>query len=1285
LRLPDGAEVRYDYDGRGRLVRVRYPGGEQVSHHYEDSVQPFRLTGTTYPDGRRSRHRYDVQGRVVSTQADDRIAARRVELQYSGDPQADVGTTVLRALDGEGRYQWRRLASGQNVLTESSGSGCAQCPPVGWRLRWSERGEPIELGDWRLRYDALGRLTELSQAVNMQSDSSAGGGLQWRLAYASADPLASPSVIDAPSVIAGLRRITEFRHNERDQTVLRVERGHVPEGDGSRERFRAVRIDYADSGPSGGKPTRVSLVEGPWPPPDNVPGGDQKAESKRGPVKGSVADPAQAQRGTYRGRGLGSVIDRYLDPAGLPDAAAVHHYRWDERRRLSSVDYGQDVRHEIERDDLARPVLERLPDLRERHWRYDAAWNPDGLALEPPAGARYSRASPQAQPASPVSSQPTRPLPVGLTLHTAGTRHFIDADGQHTVQRLDDFGRIVEERINGALWRHVRYDSAGRPAELTRASGVVEHLRFDAAGRLRERERRSGEQSESTLFDWRGLRLEALRHPHQSTRVLSDPDGRITHLEHTVGVHTVRLAQHYDTDGRLARRDLGDGRSLIYGYDAQGRAQSVRLQPRGAGQPEVDLLRASYRSDGLAAGEFLGRAVFSDRHYDAQRRLTRLTWQTQSVLSRTSASLASRLGLNSPGGFARAPIEDWTLEWDRYGRIASVARGLVEDRYGFDAWGRIVVRERHERVPGAPGAHQHQSATRALHREYFAYSPAGHLYRRLDRQGQTHRYAHSATPGPSQTVAVADLIMRYGLSDRIEAIARADRPDQTIARYRYNALGERVTKTLVFQGGAEQTTHYLYHGRQLVAELDGEGRIRRHYVYWAGRVAAIIEPDPRGDHERVYFVLGDHLGTPRSVVDSGGSLVWQIDADLHAGAAKTRGKFDLAIRFPGQYFDPESGLHDNYQRSYDPRTGRYLEPDPMGLAGGWNRYAYAGGNPLQAVDPLGLILFAFDGTGNTDPARAPDTLSNVARLYSLYDASQRHYMNGVGIPLPDQGIGGGRLDVLDAGSARHRVDRMLERLNDDVQRSAAGARIQVDVIGFSRGAAMARDFANTVAQRIRSGHYTSLQRCVSLNFIGLWDTVAQFGLDGQANDRWNLSIPPEAHVVVHALAVNEHRALFPGESILSTVGTDPGQGRRLELGFIGDHADIGGSHADGDLSDVALSWMYDQALAAGLPLAGLSTEWRTVSSPLLHDARSLISPGGDRILRTRDEQGNTAREALQRDAAVAGMNWATSQPMIGYFPYRLRGGDGRATLAGRVDMQAYGSWLSEQYALDVVY
>lgn len=61
-----------------------------------------------------------------------------------------------------------------------------------------------------------------------------------------------------------------------------------------------------------------------------------------------------------------------------------------------------------------------------------------------------------------------------------------------------------------------------------------------------------------------------------------------------------------------------------------------------------------------------------------------------------------------------------------------------------------------------------------------------------------------------------------------------------------------------------------------------------------------------------------------------------------------------SLRYPGQYFDEETSLHHNYFRSYDSPTGRYTQADPIGLDGGWNRFAYVGGNPLFFIDPEGL-------------------------------------------------------------------------------------------------------------------------------------------------------------------------------------------------------------------------------------------------------------------------------------------------------------------------------------------
>jgi hypothetical protein len=138
---------------------------------------------------------------------------------------------------------------------------------------------------------------------------------------------------------------------------------------------------------------------------------------------------------------------------------------------------------------------------------------------------------------------------------------------------------------------------------------------------------------------------------------------------------------------------------------------------------------------------------------------------------------------------------------------------------------------------------------------------------------------------------------------------------------------------------------------------------------------------------------------------------------------------------------------------------------------------------------------------------------------------------------------------------------------------------------------------------------------------------------------------------------------------------------RLERGFIGDHGDIGGSHAQGDLSDVALGWMVQQAQSAGVKLKALDPQWRTVSEPLLHDARSALQPGPDREVRGWVDSLGTpsaAPAAGALSAARTGMDRSRAETMVRRYPYLLRGTDGAATLAGNVDMAAYSAWLAEQ-------
>jgi RHS repeat-associated protein len=109
----------------------------------------------------------------------------------------------------------------------------------------------------------------------------------------------------------------------------------------------------------------------------------------------------------------------------------------------------------------------------------------------------------------------------------------------------------------------------------------------------------------------------------------------------------------------------------------------------------------------------------------------------------------------------------------------------------------------------------------------------------------------------------------------------------------------------------------------------------------------------------VYYIHTDQLNTPRAISDQSNTLVWKWDSDpfgsMPANARpSTAPQFDFSMRFPGQFFDPETNLHYNYFRDYDPQTGRYIQSDPIGLEAGVNTYAYVFVNPLSYVDPKGL-------------------------------------------------------------------------------------------------------------------------------------------------------------------------------------------------------------------------------------------------------------------------------------------------------------------------------------------
>ncbi|MGI9307130.1 MAG: RHS repeat-associated core domain-containing protein, partial [Gammaproteobacteria bacterium] len=163
--------------------------------------------------------------------------------------------------------------------------------------------------------------------------------------------------------------------------------------------------------------------------------------------------------------------------------------------------------------------------------------------------------------------------------------------------------------------------------------------------------------------------------------------------------------------------------------------------------------------------------------------------------------------------------------------------------------------------------------------------------------------------------------------------------NQGQAEYRFNGNGQRVLKV------ASDITVFVYdENGQLIGEYDHNGVARQEHLWLDAMPVAVANSDT------VYLVHTDHLSTPRAITDNG-VIIWQWrsgpfgDVDAQTDPDGDGQHSYYALRFPGQYFDEESGLHYNYFRFYDPRTGRYLRSDPIGFEGGLNTYTYVGANP----------------------------------------------------------------------------------------------------------------------------------------------------------------------------------------------------------------------------------------------------------------------------------------------------------------------------------------------------
>ncbi len=164
------------------------------------------------------------------------------------------------------------------------------------------------------------------------------------------------------------------------------------------------------------------------------------------------------------------------------------------------------------------------------------------------------------------------------------------------------------------------------------------------------------------------------------------------------------------------------------------------------------------------------------------------------------------------------------------------------------------------------------------------------------------------------------------------------------ASYRYDYLGHQLSRPLT----GSLTIHSVFDsaGNRIAEYNQATGVLIREYVWLNGAPVAVVEGGV------IYYVRTDHIGRPIFATNAAGVKVWTASY-LPFGGLRVSTGVPLALRFPGQWFQSESGLHQNWMRDYDPTTGRYLQADPLGLIAGTSLYSYANQNPTMYIDPNG--------------------------------------------------------------------------------------------------------------------------------------------------------------------------------------------------------------------------------------------------------------------------------------------------------------------------------------------
>lgn len=496
------------------------------------------------------------------------------------------------------------------------------------------------------------------------------------------------------------------------------------------------------------------------------------------------------------------------------------------------------------------------------------------------------------------------------------------------------------------------YDAAGNLKTRTDARGVLATFDYDPLNRPTQvvySKSGSPSRTVSWTYDQTGAsfgagvgRLTTAATPDASTTFRYDALGRVKMTVQSAPTGTPLVVNYdYDDAGHITAITYPSGRVVNIGW-SNGQPQAVTINNGGSTQLLLNqITQTAFGAIKSWTWQLGGTSRLHERMYDTNGRLVRLVLGNlvRDIVYDDADRISSFTHYLSATAQA-APAYDQVFGYDELDRLITVT-GATNWSYGYDANGN--------RTTAYAGSVQ---------RVYTVQANSNKLDG-LTNPARSMLYdAAGFTASDTQAGSAANYTATYSLEGRLASMAQGSGAG---VDFGYDAMGRRISRGqwTGSPSAARAYTFYAYDQQHhLVGEYNADGSPITEYVWLGDTPVAVIKPDGTG--VQVYAVHTDHLDTPRVLLDANGQVRWRwLGEPFGATPAEEQPTAGLAavqqnLRFPGQQFEAFGGRHYNHFRDYDPSVGRYVQSDPIGLAGGINTYAYVGGNPLSYSDPEGL-------------------------------------------------------------------------------------------------------------------------------------------------------------------------------------------------------------------------------------------------------------------------------------------------------------------------------------------